>query len=66
MSWRVNVFKYGPAWPFHGSGLVLEAKEESGAELQNIFSMFMPEDGLSACSAHVETSSIFNQPQAER
>lgn len=21
MSWRVNVFKNDPAWPFHGSGL---------------------------------------------
>lgn len=38
---------------------MLEAKEESGVELQNIFSMFMPEDGLSACSAHVENSLYF-------
>lgn len=43
---------------------VLEANEESGAELQNISSMFMPEDGLSACSAHVEN--CFYQPEAER
>lgn len=41
------------------STAVLEAKEEGGEELQNIFSMFMPEDGLSACSAHVESSLYF-------
>lgn len=59
MFWSVNVFKNGPAWPFHGSGPVLEAKEESGAELQNIFSVFMPEEVLSACSAHLENSLYF-------